>query len=82
MEIRPANDDRPVFVVLYLYTTHFPNEAAPEDFVFTEPGPAPDPPWPSPNDIRNYYLNSIHTVDRLLRPILDSDALVVVTGDH
>lgn len=77
-----AVDDRPVFVVLYLYTPHYPTEAAEEDCIFELPGPAPDPPWSSPDEIMGYYLNSIHTVDRLLKPVLESDAVVVVTGDH
>lgn len=77
-----ALDNRPVFIVLLLYTTHYPHEAAAEDILFTGQEPMPFSPWADPPKTKKYYLNSVHTIDRLLSPLLNSNAIIAVTGDH
>lgn len=75
----------PRLAVVYLYTTHADYRSDPADAVFQ---PAADdsffiPYLPAQRDaVWNRYKNCAHTVDRLIRPLLDRNRVVVVTGDH
>tara|TARA_R110002073_G_scaffold297368_3_gene463597 strand:+ start:5332 stop:7272 length:1941 start_codon:yes stop_codon:yes gene_type:complete len=75
----------PRLAVVYLYTTHADYRSDPADAVFQ---PAADDSFPIPylpaqrDAVWNRYKNCAHTVDRLIRPLLDRNRVVVVTGDH
>ena len=76
---------KPVAVVLYLYTTHLDYSFTPEDVIATpylEHVPVDYVPLEDRPALRNRYANSVHCLDRLLKPLLDGEAVVVVTGDH
>jgi hypothetical protein len=77
---------RPVFVMLYLMTPHYDYHYAPQDEVFTPSlsGEIPSTPWSmdTVERIRNRYMNSIRTLDRIVEPLLDRDRVVIITGDH
>ncbi|MEC7679643.1 MAG: sulfatase-like hydrolase/transferase, partial [Planctomycetota bacterium] len=71
--------------IAYLYTTHAPYESYLEDRIFT---PAADDrlvyPYRRTERARvwNRYLNSAHTVDRLLSKIPLEDKTILIMGDH
>lgn len=71
--------------IAYLYTTHAPYESYLEDRIFT---PAADDRLVYPyrrterDMVWNRYLNSAHTVDRLLSKIPLEDKTILVMGDH
>ncbi|MGV3484257.1 MAG: sulfatase-like hydrolase/transferase [Planctomycetaceae bacterium] len=76
---------QPRLCVLYLYSTHFDYRSDPQDRVH---GPSLEGELTggySDSDrdrIWNRYLNSVHSMDRLLEPLLNKDRIVVVAGDH
>ena len=76
---------KPVFVLLYLYSTHFDYAFSKEDEVFTpfSKGMAV-PPWDSETLrlVGNRYANSVHCIDRLVAPLLDRDRIILAMGDH
>ncbi|MGC6447534.1 MAG: sulfatase-like hydrolase/transferase [Rubripirellula sp.] len=71
--------------IAYLYTTHARYESYLEDRIFT---PAADDRLVYPyrrterNRVWNRYLNSAHTVDRLLSKIPLEDKTLLIMGDH
>ncbi|WP_372717853.1 sulfatase-like hydrolase/transferase [Novipirellula sp.] len=75
----------PRLAVVYLYTTHADYRGDPADEVFQ---PAADDSFPIPylppqrDAVWNRYRNCARTVDRLIRPLLDRNRVVIVTGDH
>ncbi|EMI16441.1 sulfatase family protein [Rhodopirellula maiorica SM1] len=75
----------PRLAVVYLYTTHADYRCDPADAVFH---PAADDSFPIPyrpeqrDAVWNRYKNCARTVDRLIRPLLDRNRVVIVTGDH
>ena len=75
----------PRLAVVYLYTTHADYRCDPADEVFH---PAADDSFPIPylptqrDAVWNRYKNCARTVDRLIRPLLDRNWVVIVTGDH
>ena len=79
--------DRPVFAVLFLFSTHTEYHCRPQDEVF-QPHPReglPTPPWAGPTRelVLNRYHNSVHGLDRIIAPLLtDRERVIVVLGDH
>lgn len=71
--------------MLYLYATHAPYASYVDDQVFH---PAADDRFIIPytvasrDEVWNRYQNSARTIDRLVAPLLQSDRIVIVTGDH
>jgi len=80
-----ADPMTPRLAVVYLYSTHADYRSDPIDRIFE---PAADDRFPIPYTIDdreavwNRYRNSARTVDRLIRPLLRRDRIVIVTGDH
>tara|TARA_R110002049_G_scaffold50370_1_gene142939 strand:+ start:28627 stop:30612 length:1986 start_codon:yes stop_codon:yes gene_type:complete len=76
----------PVCVFFCPYTTHWDYHFAAEDEVH-KPSLQGNLWWPpDPNkDLRglqNRYMNSIHALDRVIKPLLRTDHIVVFVGDH
>ncbi|GAA5508374.1 sulfatase-like hydrolase/transferase [Novipirellula caenicola] len=84
-DLADASSPPPRLAVVYLYTTHADYRCDPADEWFH---PAADDSFPIPyrpelrNAVWNRYKNCARTVDRLIRPLLDRNRVVIVTGDH
>lgn len=81
----PQPRRQPRLCVLYLYSTHFDYRSAPEDRVHHPAleGELTGVYATADRDrVWNRYLNSVHSIDRLLKPLLTTDRIVIVAGDH
>ncbi|TWU45559.1 Sulfatase [Novipirellula aureliae] len=82
---RATDAKTPRLAVVYLYSTHADYRSDVVDRIFQ---PAADDDFPIPYSIDdrkavwNRYCNSAHTVDRLIKPLLRRDRIIIVTGDH
>ena len=81
-----ADHDGPVCIFFCPYTTHWDYHFAAQDEVHT-PSLQGDLWWPPnpQNDLtglKNRYLNSIHALDRVIKPLLNPDHVVIFLGDH
>jgi len=76
---------KPRLAIVYLYGTHATYQSYPSDQL-DQPAADNRFPFPYPARIRdavwNRYCNSARTVDRLLKPLLRRDSIVVAVGDH
>ena len=81
-----ADHEGPVCVFVFPYTTHWDYHFAAEDEVHTPslPGNLWWPPNPNRDlrGLKNRYLNSVHALDRVIKPLLDPNHVVVFLGDH
>lgn len=81
----PKIDSEPRLAFVYLYGTHATYQSYASDQLDQ---PAADNRFPFPyparmrNKVWNRYRNSARTVDRLIKPLLRRDSIVVVVGDH
>jgi len=75
----------PRLAIVYMYGTHATYQSYPSDQIDK---PAADNRFPFPYPARmrdsvwNRYKNSARTVDRLLKPLLTRDRVIVALGDH
>lgn len=75
----------PRLAIVYVYGTHATYQSYPEDQL-DQPAADNRYPFPYPARMRdsvwNRYRNSARTVDRLLKPLLSRDRVIVAVGDH
>lgn len=75
----------PRLAIVYLYGTHATYQSYPSDQLDQ---PAADDRYPFPYPLRmrdrvwNRYRNSARTVDRLIKPLMQRDRVIVALGDH
>ena len=78
-------DGAPLFAVVYLYGTHATYQSYPQDQL-NQPAADDRYPFPYPSRLRdqvwNRYCNSARTIDRMLKPLLKPDRVVMLLGDH
>ncbi len=77
---------KPVLAFVYLYTTHYEYHFDPAQDAVFKPylDPVTAPPWPSELRplVANRYWNSVRCLDRLVAPLFQTNAVVVLLGDH
>lgn len=77
--------ERPRLAIVYLYGTHATYQSYPSDQL-DQPAADDRYPFPYPPRMRdrvwNRYRNSARTVDRLIKPLMQRDRVIVAVGDH
>lgn len=82
-----AAPHQPLFMILYLYSTHHDYRVPKDEQVFTPTFPdarMPFPPWRGEDSVRarNRYRNAVHYLDKILAPLLSDDRITLISGDH
>ncbi|MAI74202.1 MAG: hypothetical protein CMM01_25360 [Rhodopirellula sp.] len=76
---------RPRLAIVYLYGTHATYQSYPADQL-DQPAADDRFPFPYPARMRaavwNRYRNSARTVDRLIKPLMNRNRVIVAVGDH
>ena len=80
-----ATSDCPRLAIVYLYGTHATYQSYPTDQL-DQPAADDRYPFPYPSRLRdqvwNRYRNAARTVDRLIKPLMQRDRVIVAVGDH